>query len=272
MNRVGELLMSHGLDLIQGLLVVFLGLLLVRWLLRVLRHGLARIISSDKWVATVTNTVGVILVLVVIVAASVEAGLPIRPVLRLLIVISLVAVGLIVLFRPMVPELPFKVGNTVKVGNMLGKVEATTFLSTRLRTFDGKTVFVPNRQILNDVVVNYHYTKTRRIKINLGIRYDSDLIRAKDILERLMTADPRVTETPRPLVYVLALTADRVELGARCWVPNMKYLATRSDLMEKIKHTFDREGIQIARTQMDIYHHDERQSDSTDDLDTEHWS
>ena len=92
-----------------------------------------------------------------------------------------VAVGVIILFRPLIPTLPFKVGNTVRTGDLLGKIEATTILNTRMRTFDGKTFFVPNRKILDDIVINYHFTKTRRIKIDVGIRYDQDLMKAKQL-------------------------------------------------------------------------------------------
>jgi small conductance mechanosensitive channel len=53
------------------------------------------------------------------------------------------------------PTLPFKVGNTIKAADLMGKVEAIRFLNTRLQTFDGKTFFVPNRKILDDIVINY---------------------------------------------------------------------------------------------------------------------
>ncbi len=254
LQQLRDLMMNYGLGLIQGLVVIIVGFLVLRVVVRALRKLLNRVFPNSKYAATITNVVGILLGLVVIVAASVQAGLPVRPILRLLVVIALAAGGVVVLLRPMVPDLPFKIGNTVKVGGLLGKVEGITFLNTRMRTFDGKTIFVPNRQILDDIVINYHYTPTRRIKINLGIRYDSDLVRAKQILEELMIQDPRVKVTPRPVVYVLALTLDKVELGARCWVPNMKYWVTKCDLLEKIKLAFDREGIRFAHAQVDVYH------------------
>jgi len=253
LQQLNDLLMNHGRDLILGLVVIIAGFLGVRWCVQKLRDVLQRLFPDRKWIATFVNVVGILLILVVVVAASVEAGLPIRPVVRVLIIISMAAVGTILIFRPLVPDLPFKVGNTIKVGSLLGKVEGITFLNTRLLTFDGKTVFVPNRKILDDIVINYHFTQNRRIKVNLGIDYESDLIRAKQIFEELMIADPRVLVTPRPVVYVLALTKERVELGARCWVPNMKFWLTKADLIERIKLTFDREGIRIAHSQMDLY-------------------
>jgi small conductance mechanosensitive channel len=70
-------------------------------------------------------------------------------------IVSLAAIGLMVFLRPFLPTLPFKVGNTIKAADLMGKVEAIRFLNTRLQTFDGKTFFVPNRKILDDIVINY---------------------------------------------------------------------------------------------------------------------
>ncbi len=113
-----------------------------------------------------------------------------------------------------------------------------TFLNTRMRTFDGKTFFVPNRQILNEIVINYQFSGTRRIKIDIGIRYDQDLLKAKRVLEAVMTEDARVKTKPGPMVYVLNLARDCVELGGRCWVDNKNFWVARCDLLEKIKLRF----------------------------------
>jgi small conductance mechanosensitive channel len=172
---------------------------------------------------------------------------------RILAAITLAAVGLIVLFRPYIPTLPFKVGNTIKTGDLFGKVEATTFLNTRLRTFEGLTVFVPNSKILNDYVINYHFTPTRRIKVDVGIRYDQDILKAKQVLEAIMIEDPRVKTKPRPVVYVLNLADSWVKLGGRCWVDNLKYWVTKCELVEKVKLRFDQEGITIAFPQRDVH-------------------
>ena len=127
--------------------------------------------------------------------------------------------------------MPFKAGNTVKAGDLLGKVEAITFLNTRMRTFDGKTFFVPNRQVPNDIVINYHFTQTRRVKVDVSIRYDQDLLKAKRVLEMVMTEDARVKTKPGPMVYVLNLVAGLVELGGRCWVDNNDYWVARCELI-----------------------------------------
>jgi small conductance mechanosensitive channel len=186
-------------------------------------------------------------------AALHYVGVPTIIIRRVLFACILAAVGLIVIFRPYVPSLPFKVGNTIAVGGLVGKVEAVTFLNTRLKTFDGKTIFVPNRMILNDVVNNYHFTGTRQIRISVTISYNDDLLKAKQLLKEILADDPRMLEKPVPSVYVTNLGDDGVGLSARGWVENRNYLKARSDLLEKIKLRFDQEGITIPFPQRHVH-------------------
>lgn len=254
-QRIGELMAERGPELVMSLLVLVVGLLLVRWIVKVIRNTLLKVTNRMTLVSIACNILMVLLLAVVVVSASLEAGLQPGPVISFLTFVCLAAVGIIVLFRPLLPTLPFKVGNVVKAGDLLGRIEATTILNTRLKTFDGKTFFVPNRKILDDIVINYHFTQTRRIKIDVGIRYDQDLMKAKRVLEEIMIADPRVMAKPAPVVYVLNLSRDCVELGGRCWVDNPKYWVTRCDLLEKTKLGFDNAGLAFAFRQLDVHHY-----------------
>ena len=255
MERVRDLMMDHGVEMITAVGVLIIGILTAKWINRVLRRSLSRLTANATVVSVICNVVYVLMLVAVVLVSAVEAGLQVKPIIRLGILFSMIIVGVIVFFRPFLPSLPFKVGHTVKVGDLLGKIEATTFLNTQLKTFDGKTFFVPNRQIINDIVINYQLTKTRRIKVDVGIKYNQDLMKAKQVLESIMIEDPRVEVKPGPVVYVLKLTNNCVELGGRCWVDNSKYWVTKCDLLEKTKLRFDHEGIVIAFPQMDVHYY-----------------
>ena len=242
----------YGREVVIAFAVVVFGLILIKWINQGLKRVFIKLPISPAKGATIRNIIVVLMSAALISFAAIQIGLDARPVARFFAILTLGAIGMVVVFRPLIPSLPFKVGNTVKIGDLLGKIEATTILNTRLRTFDGKTFFVPNRKILDDIVINYHFTENRRIKINVGIRYDQDLMKAKQVLESIMIEDPRVIPKPAPVVYVLNLTDNCVELGGRCWVDNMKYWVTKCDLLEKTKFRFDNEGIVIAFPQLDV--------------------
>ena len=256
-RAIGDVIASQGQDFVFALIILVVGLIATKLFIRLVRRLFERFKLQPAMASTVSNVLYVIMVFLVVATALQYLGMNTLVIRRVLIGISLAVIGLIAVFRPLFPTLPFKVGNTVKFGNLLGKVEATTILNTRLRTFDGKMVFVPNSKILNDFVINYHFTDTRRIKINVGIGYDQDLLKAKQILEAIMIEDPRVKVKPRPVVYVLNLGNSCVELGGRCWVDNLKFWTTRCELIEKTKLRFDQEGITIAFPQLDVHYYHE---------------
>jgi small conductance mechanosensitive channel len=253
-RAIGDVIASQGQDFVFALIILVAGLIVIKLLIRLVSRLFERFKLQPAMASTISNVLYVVMIFLVVAAALQYLGMNTLVIRRVLIGISLAVIGLIAVFRPLIPTLPFKVGNTVKFGNLLGKVEATTVLNTRMRTFDGKTVFVPNSKILNDFVINYHFTETRRIKINVGIGYDQDLLKAKQILEAIMIEDPRVKVKPRPVVYVLNLANSCVELGGRCWVENLKFWTTRCELIEKTKLRFDQEGITIAFPQLDVHH------------------
>ncbi len=250
---LGETLTQHGTGIVLALIILICGLLAAKWVHNSLSRRMRRLHPESQAAPLVCNSIYIIIVAMTIMGTAVEFGAQPVNLVRLTAIIVLIVIGIMIFLKPFIPTLPFKVGNYVKAGNLLGKVEAISFLNTRMKTFDGKTFFVPNRQILNEIVINYHFTQTRRVKIDLSLRYDQDLLKAKQILEMVMTEDSRVKLKPSPVVYVLKLADSSVDIGGRCWVDNKNYWATRCELLEKTKLRFDREGIRFAFPQLDMH-------------------
>jgi small conductance mechanosensitive channel len=250
---LGETMTLHGREIIIALIILIGGLMIARWIHESLSRGMRKLNPDSKAAPLACNSIYIIIIASTIMGTAVELGAQPVILFRLMAIIVLIIIGIMVFLRPFLPTLPFKVGNYVKAGDLLGKVEAITFLNTRLKTFDGKTFFVPNRQILNEIVINYHFTKTRRVKIDVSIGYNQDLLKAKRILEMIMIEDSRVKLKPSATVYVMDLAANGVNLGGRCWVDNMNYWFARCDLLEKTKLRFDREGIKFAFPQLDLH-------------------
>lgn len=188
-----------------------------------------------------------------LIASLHHLGLSYHFLLRGLLVLFLVVSALYMVLRPFVPSLPFRIGDIILASGIYGKVEAISFLHTRLRTFDGKTVFVPNGKILKDTLVNFHTTPNRRVDLEVTIRYQDDLGKAKELIRQVMEDDERVLKSPAPMVYVLKLADSGVHLGGRCWVPNLKYWRARCDLLETLKLRVDQEeGVSLAYPRQEV--------------------
>jgi small conductance mechanosensitive channel len=245
-QELGLLMIEHGQELLLALAILIVGLIALKFVFRLLRRFINKLDINPRLGSTINMIVCTFIFFLVIAAVLQQMGMADVVIQRLVFGLSLAAVGVVTILRPLIPPLPFTIGNTVKFGDLFGKIEAITLINTRMKTFDGKTVFIPNQKIINDYVINYHFTETRRVKIDVTIRFDQDVLRAKQLLEALMIADPRVEVNPRPQVYFLNMENNCVKLGGRCWVVNMDYWVTRCELIEKTKLCFDHEGIKIA--------------------------
>jgi small conductance mechanosensitive channel len=136
---------------------------------------------------------------------------------------------LLVIFRP------FRGGDFISIGGISGTVEEIQFFSTRLRTPDNKTVFVPNAKISGDVITNFSARDTRRLDLSVTVSYDSNLRRAKKILADILAADQRVLADPPPVIAVMELAENGVELVVRPWVKRVDLWDLRFYLLEIIK-------------------------------------
>jgi small conductance mechanosensitive channel len=254
MEQIETTMVSHGREMLISLLVIVGGLVLIKWTNRWLETAFGKLsIPPDKG-ATIRHIISLLMFSLLAFFAATMMGIEPRPAIRFISILSFTVIGVIVTFRPFLPALPFKVGNTIKVGDLLGKVEAITVLNTRLRTFDGATLFIPNRKILGEIVINFQFTPTRRLDLEINITNDQDLMKAKQIIEIIMTNDRRVHITPRPIVHVMSLKKGYIELQGRGWTNNLQRFLVNRELLEKTKLRFDQEGIKMAIPQMQIHH------------------
>jgi small conductance mechanosensitive channel len=253
-NQLEATMISHGHSIIVALAIIIAGLILIKWVNRGLKIAFSKTDLAPAKGAMVRNVLCVLMFAAMVIFAAIVMGLEALPVIRLLSILAFIAIGMIVAFRPLFPSLPFKVGNTIKAGDLLGKVEATTALNTRLRTFDGATIYVPNKKILGDTVINYLVTPSRRLDLKVNIHFDQDLMKAKAVMENIMTEDRRVHTTPRPVVHVMSLDKGCVELQGRCWTDNLKRFVLNREMLEKTKLRFDQEGIKMAVPLLIVHH------------------
>ena len=256
-ERLGFVMREYGADMVQAMVILVVGLLVLQFIMRKVKVFIDKKAKDSMRANTMVYIIYILLLVFIITSALITLGFDSRNVFRLIILGALAIIAIMLVLRPYLPTLPFKVGNTVKVGSLLGKIEATTLVNTRMKTFDGKTVFIPNSKILNDFVINYHYTPERRIKIDIPIRHVKDILKTRQLMEAIMIEDPRVRLKPaRPVVYVLNLVDGCVKMGARCWVNNAKFWLTQCDLLEKFLARMERENIVLAqrRTAIRLFH------------------
>lgn len=150
---------------------------------------------------------------------------------------------------------PFKKGDFVEAGGTAGVVQKITIFTTLMLTPDNKEIIVPNGAIYSGNITNFSARDTRRVDMVVGIGYDSDLKKAKQILNEMVKADERILAEPAPTVAVSELADSSVNFVVRPWVNSADYWAVMFDFNEAVKLRFDDEGINIPFPQMDVHVH-----------------
>ena len=151
---------------------------------------------------------------------------------------------------------PFRVGDYIvtTTTGIEGTVKIIGLIYTSLLTPDNRMVVIPNGGLANSSITNVTAEDKRRIEIQVGISYESDLRRAKELLLQILDTHPMALheEDRMPQVFVWELGSNSVVLGGRMWTYLEDYWSVNFELTEQIKLTFDREGIEIPYQRVDI--------------------
>jgi small conductance mechanosensitive channel len=154
---------------------------------------------------------------------------------------------MLIIFRP------FNDGDMVETAGVSGKVEHIGIFTTTLRSGDNREIIIPNGEIFGGTLTNYAQRKSRRVDMVFGIGYDADLKNAKNIIKQILEEDERIFKDPAPLVAVAELADSSVNFNVRPWCKTEDYWNVYFDTHEKIKLTFDAQGISIPYPQMDVH-------------------
>ena len=148
---------------------------------------------------------------------------------------------------------PFRVGDYVEVAGTAGTVRQIEIFNTILDSPDNRRVIVPNAQVTGGNIINYTVNGTRRVDMVVGVSYDDDLQKARQVIEQVLRAEGRLLADPAPVVAVSEMADSSVNFVVRPWVKAADYWGVYFDLTERIKVALDENGITIPYPQRDVY-------------------
>ncbi|UVI39718.1 mechanosensitive ion channel family protein [Qipengyuania spongiae] len=248
------------MDIVGAFAVLVIGLLvagiLSRWARKALSrsshldptvaHFLANLVKYALWALVLVTVLGQFGVQTTSILAAL-GGMALAVGLALQGTLSNVASGVMILVQK-----PFRVGEAITVGNITAVVQDIGLFTTELKQFDGLFVMIPNSELWNQPIVNFHRHPTRRFELIVGIGYDDSMAQAREELLALAQADERVLADPAPQSFVSSLDDSSVGIGLRVWCATGDYMALSWELTEKAKARFDAVGISIPFPQREI--------------------
>ena len=153
---------------------------------------------------------------------------------------------------------PFKVGHLIEYGKYMGEVKSIELIYTKIKTPQNELVIIPNGMITNSEIRNVTKEKVRRLDIKIGVSYDSDILKVKEVLneivnEEIKSEEKLVLKSPAPTIGVLELAESSVVFCVYVYTKSDNYFNLMLKMNEKIKIKFDENSIEIPYPQMDVH-------------------
>ena len=261
---VNTYVIPWGINIVMALAIYIIGKIVVNVLMSIFGKLMAKSKYDDMLVDFLKAILRSVLMLFVIVAALDKLGVDTTSLVAILgaagLAIGLSLQGSLQNFAAGVMLLvfkPFKSGDFIEAGGTMGVVKSIGIFTTTMTTPDNKEIIVPNGSIYSNNITNFSAKDTRRVDMVFGIGYGDDLLKAKQILETMVTEDSRILTDPAPQVAVSELGDSSVNFVVRPWVNSADFWGVKFDFTEAVKLRFDKEGISIPFPQMDVHVHKE---------------
>ncbi|MGJ0481500.1 small-conductance mechanosensitive channel MscS [Pantoea agglomerans] len=260
--RNQALIISYAVNIVAAIAIIIIGMIIAR----IISNAVNRLLRARHIDATVADFLSALVrygviaftiiaalgrigvqtasVIAVLGAAGLAVGLALQGSLS-----NLAAGVLLVTFRP------FRTGEFVDLGGVMGTVLHVQIFSTTLRTADGKIVVVPNGKIISGNIVNFSREPVRRNEFIIGVAYEADVDEVIALLKQVVEADSRVLKEKGIQIGLNELAASSMNFVVRCWSNSGDLQDVYWDLLKNFKRALDGKGIGIPYPQMDVHLH-----------------
>lgn len=255
-----DYVITYSPKILLALLVLLVGLRIISWIGKLINKGMESrgtdktlrpfLISLLTWILKAMLFISVIQMIgiattsfvAVLGAAGLAVGFALQGTLA-----NFAGGALILMFKP------YKVGDLIESQGHLGVVKEIQIFTTILLNPQNKTIILPNGAVSNGDITNYTREGKLRVDLTIGISYESDMKKAKDVLMKVLVNDEKVLKDPEPFVGVSELADSSVNLAVRPWSTPDNYWDVYFGVTEKCKNALDDNGITIPFPQMDVH-------------------
>ena len=256
---------SFGLKVLAALLIYIIGI----WLIKRFKRLLAKVFKKKNTEATLASflmslmTISMTVLLIIVTVSTLGVN---TTSLAAILAAGGMAIGMalsgtvqnfagglmILIFKP------FKAGDYIDALGYSGKVSEVNIVSTKLVTFDNKTIILPNGSLFNSNICNNFEHELNRLEWLVCVDYNSDNEKVKNLLLDIIKSDERILNSTTagakdPFIALHALKDSSVEYVLRAWVRTEDYWAVKYSINEKIFTTLPANGIKFPFPQIDIH-------------------
>ena len=150
---------------------------------------------------------------------------------------------------------PFEIGDWIEVNDHEGTVTDITVINTRIQTFDGEYVILPNDVVSSETVINRSRKGRLRLRVTVGVDYETDLERAADVIDGAISDLDEILSVPTPQVVLTEFAESAIVFEVRFWIDrpsSRRRWRAKQAVIKAINEAFNREGIKIPYPQREL--------------------
>lgn len=249
-----------GLKLLYGLIVLFVGIKLTKYIVKLVSKGRAFGKLDLSVQHFLQSLIKILLYAAVIASACLIWGIPATAFVTIFASAGL-AIGMalqgtlsnfagglmILIFKP------FKIGDFIESGAAIGVVNDITIIYTVITTVDNKVITIPNSALSNSNITNYSTHPLRRVDITISASYVDDIEKVKKVLLDVAAKNEKVLKDPAPFARLVQQSPSSLDYTFRCWCNNADYWDVYFDLNEAAKKAFSDSGLSVPYPQLDVH-------------------
>jgi small conductance mechanosensitive channel len=260
METIQAMAVEYGMKILGALLIIIVGMWLARMITRVIVKVMDRHSVDPTLTGFVSGLSHIALQVCVIIAALEALNFKTTSLIAVLgaagLAVGLALQGSLSNFAAgvlMIIFKPFRVGEVVEAGGVVGKVREIGILTTIIDTLDNRKTIVPNSKLMSDNITNYTANDTRRVDLSAGISYGDDIDKARSSIVKALREVPGILDEPAPEVFVSEMADSSVNFAVRPWCRPADYWGVYFGVPEAIKKQFDADDVTIPFPQRDVH-------------------
>lgn len=261
LSSLGQTAIHFSLRLMASIFILVAGLWLASHVAKTVRRGMERRKLDPSLQSFIGSFVSIALRIVAVIVSLTTVGVQMTSIVAVLGAGTLAvgmalsgtmqnfAGGVVILFLK-----PFKVGDTiVTASGKTGVIKKIMIFTTELHTFDNQVIFLPNGALANGEITNLSGGALRRTELTVGIEYGANVATARRVILGILARDPRIADTPEPLVLVKDLGDSAVVLRVLFWAKYADMFLTGPDVLEKIYNELPKKKVGFPFPQVDVH-------------------
>ena len=260
METLQTMAVEYGIKILGAVAILVVGM----WLAKMITRIIVKVMDRHKVDPTLTGFVSglshIALQVCVIIAALEALSFKTTSLIAVLgaagLAVGLALQGSLSNFAAgvlMIIFKPFRVGEVVEAGGVVGKVREIGILTTIIDTLDNRKTIVPNSKLMSDNITNYTANDTRRVDLSAGISYGDDIDKARASIVEALKEVPGILDNPPPDIFVSGMSDSSVDFAVRPWCRPADYWGVYFGVQEAIKKRFDADDITIPFPQRDVH-------------------